>query len=79
MKVTFTVTCNGNAVTSKYQARTKITKFSDEKLHEAAPDTSGSATASRAEQPNPGGEKITVTVKGTDGEVTSEGKEIPSG
>lgn len=59
VKVNFTVTCAGNPVTTKYEARTKITHFSEEKLHEATPDSAGSATITRVEQADPSDEKIT--------------------
>jgi hypothetical protein len=73
----FSVTCKGTAVTAGYQARTKITHFTDEKSQTVTPDGSGNATIRRAEQMDPGGEDITVTVKGSDGDVTSDAKAIP--
>jgi hypothetical protein len=73
----FSATCKGTAVTAGYQARTKITHFTDEKSQTLTPDGSGNAVIRRVEQMDPGGEDITVTVKGSDGDVTSDAKTIP--
>jgi hypothetical protein len=75
----FSVTCKGAAVTASYQARTKITHFTEEKSATVTPDSSGNATVGRVEQMDPSGEDITVTVKGSDGNVTSAAKTIPKG
>lgn len=80
VNTTFTVKCKGAAVTTGYQARTKITKFTDEVLRDASPDAAGSAKVGRVDQQDPSGQEITVTVKSTDGtEVTSSGATVPNG